>query len=76
MKRYPNGIEGKFFFMKRTPKYKPGWLETCAIEHGSGSVIDFPIVQARSKAGRRGSIRPLFGRSLPAWNQAAALAAG
>ena len=45
MKRYPNGIEGKFFFMKRTPDYKPGWLETCAIEHGSGSVIDFPIVQ-------------------------------
>lgn len=45
MKRYPNGIEGKFFFMKRTPEYKPEWLETCSIEHGSGSVIDFPIVQ-------------------------------
>ncbi len=45
MKRYPNGIEGKFFFMKRTPEYKPAWLETCSIEHGSGSIIDFPIVQ-------------------------------
>ncbi len=45
MKRYPNGIEGKFFFMKRTPEYKPEWLETCAIEHASGSVIDFPVVQ-------------------------------
>lgn len=45
MKRYPHGIEGKFFFMKRTPEYKPEWLETCAIEHGSGSVIDFPIAQ-------------------------------
>ena len=45
MKRYPNGIAGKFFFMKRTPDYKPEWLETCSIEHGSGSVIDFPIVQ-------------------------------
>ncbi len=44
MKRYPNGIEGKFFFMKRTPEYKPDWLETCSIEHGSGSIIDFPIV--------------------------------
>ncbi len=45
MKRYPNGISGKFFFMKRTPDYKPAWLATCSIEHGSGSVIDFPIVQ-------------------------------
>jgi bifunctional non-homologous end joining protein LigD len=45
MKRYPNGIEGQFFFMKRTPAYKPDWLETCSIEHKSGNVIDFPIAQ-------------------------------
>jgi len=45
MKRYPNGVEGKFFFMKRTPDYAPDWLERCSIEHGSGSIIDFPIVQ-------------------------------
>jgi bifunctional non-homologous end joining protein LigD len=45
MKRYPNGIDGKFFFMKRTPAYRPEWLETCSIEHGSGSIIDFPIAQ-------------------------------
>ncbi len=45
MKRYPNGIDGKFFFMKRTPEYKPEWLETCSIEHGSGSIIAFPVVQ-------------------------------
>lgn len=45
MKRYPNGIEGKFFFMKRTPAYKPPWLETCSIMHKSASVIDFPVVQ-------------------------------
>jgi bifunctional non-homologous end joining protein LigD len=43
MKRYPNGIEEKFFFMKRTPVYRPGWLETCSIEHKSGNIIDFPI---------------------------------
>ena len=45
MKRYPNGINGKFFFMKRTPAHKPDWLETCSIAHKSGSVIDFPLVQ-------------------------------
>jgi bifunctional non-homologous end joining protein LigD len=44
MKRYPNGVRGKFFFMKRAPMPRPPWIETCAIEHGSGSVIDFPMV--------------------------------
>ncbi len=43
MKRYPNGAEGDFFFMKRTPSPHPDWLETCRIEHGSGNVIDFPM---------------------------------
>jgi bifunctional non-homologous end joining protein LigD len=45
MKRYPNGASGKCFFMKRVPEPHPDWLETCAIEHKSGSVIDFPIVK-------------------------------
>jgi len=44
MKRYPNGAKGKCFFMKRVPEPHPDWLETCAIEHASGSVIDFPVV--------------------------------
>ncbi|HEX8391860.1 MAG TPA: non-homologous end-joining DNA ligase [Longimicrobium sp.] len=44
MKRYPNGWNGKFFFMKRTPEHAPSWLKTCAIEHASKSVIDFPLV--------------------------------
>ena len=45
MKRYPNGAYGKCFFMKRAPSPRPEWIETCAIEHASGSVIDFPMVQ-------------------------------
>ncbi len=45
MQRYPNGAAGKFFFMKRTPSPRPDWIETCSIEHGSGSVIAFPMVQ-------------------------------
>ena len=45
MKRYPNGAEGKCFFMKRVPDPHPEWLETCAIGHASGSVIDFPMIQ-------------------------------
>jgi len=45
MKRYPNGAAGKCFFMKRAPSPRPEWIETCSIEHGSGNVIDFPMVQ-------------------------------
>jgi bifunctional non-homologous end joining protein LigD len=45
MKRYPNGIRGEFFFMKRAPSPRPDWIELCSIEHDSGNVIDFPIVQ-------------------------------
>jgi bifunctional non-homologous end joining protein LigD len=44
MKRYPNGALGPFFFMKRTPEPHPSWLHQCAIEHGSGSIIDFPVI--------------------------------
>jgi len=45
MKRYPNGAAGSCFFMKRAPSPRPEWIETCAIEHESGNIIDFPIVQ-------------------------------
>jgi bifunctional non-homologous end joining protein LigD len=45
MKRYPHGVGGEFFFMKRAPSPRPDWIETCSIEHRSGNVIDFPIVR-------------------------------
>ncbi len=45
MKRYPNGITGKWFFMKRTPSPKPEWLTTCEITHESNNIIPFPIIQ-------------------------------
>jgi len=45
MKRYPNGAKGKCFFMKRVPEPHPDWIETCTIDHKSGNVIDFPMVQ-------------------------------
>ena len=45
MKRYPHGAAGPFFFMKRAPEPRPRWIETCRIDHGSGNVIDFPMIQ-------------------------------
>ena len=45
MKRYPNGIDGEFFFMKRAPSPRPDSIPICSIEHGSGNVIGFPVIQ-------------------------------
>jgi bifunctional non-homologous end joining protein LigD len=44
MKRYPHGAAGEFFFMKRAPTPRPSWIRTCAIEHESGNIIDFPVI--------------------------------
>ena len=45
MKRYPHGIAGDFFFMKRAPSPRPAWIKICSIEHESGNIIDFPVVR-------------------------------
>ncbi|MBI4887541.1 MAG: hypothetical protein HY824_10640 [Acidobacteria bacterium] len=44
MKRYPHGAAGEFFFMKRAPAPRPDWIRICAIEHRSGTNIDFPVI--------------------------------
>ena len=44
MKRYPDGAAGPFFFMKRAPTPRPDWIRTCAIQHGSGDAIEFPVI--------------------------------
>jgi|SRR5690242_191973 bifunctional non-homologous end joining protein LigD len=45
MKRYPNGIHGPFFFMKRAPQPRPESIALCSIEHASGNIIGFPVIQ-------------------------------
>jgi hypothetical protein len=34
MKRYPNGVEGEFFYQKRVPDQHPDWLETVHVPSG------------------------------------------
>jgi bifunctional non-homologous end joining protein LigD len=31
LKRYPNGVEGKFFYEKQSPAHRPEWVKTTAI---------------------------------------------
>ena len=44
MKRYPHGAAGEFFFMKRAPSPRPAWIRICEIEHESGNIINFPVI--------------------------------
>jgi bifunctional non-homologous end joining protein LigD len=38
MKRYPNGVEGKFFFEKRAPTHKPDWVQTVRMPSSDGPI--------------------------------------
>ena len=38
--RYPNGIDGEFFFQKRAPKDHPPWVEVVTIRFPSGRTAD------------------------------------
>jgi DNA ligase D len=44
MLRYPNGVDGEFFYQKRVPVPHPDWLETYTILFPSGRTADFPVV--------------------------------
>jgi len=45
MKRYPDGVEGEFFYEKQCPSHRPDWVETAAIysRHNKRN-IDFCLV--------------------------------
>ena len=42
LKRYPNGVEGKFFYEKQKPSHAPDWVRSETIETGDRD-IDFVI---------------------------------
>lgn len=44
MKRYPDGVDGFFFYQKRVPEPHPEWLDTFRIGFPSGRHADFPVV--------------------------------
>jgi bifunctional non-homologous end joining protein LigD len=43
MKRYPEGVDGFFFYQKRVPEPHPDWLETVHVKFPSGRSADFPV---------------------------------
>jgi DNA ligase D-like protein (predicted polymerase) len=38
--RYPNGIEGEFFYQKRAPESRPDWIEVVSLRFPSGRSAD------------------------------------
>ena len=44
MKRYPDGVDGFFFYQKRVPEPHPDWLDTFRIHFPSGRNANFPVV--------------------------------
>ena len=42
MKRYPNGVEDKFFYEKQSPSHRPDWVRTAPVQTGS-KTIDFTL---------------------------------
>jgi bifunctional non-homologous end joining protein LigD len=33
LKRYPDGVEGQFFYEKQCPSYRPDWIKTVAVQN-------------------------------------------
>src|SRR5678816_2126153 len=38
--RYPNGIDGEFFYQKRAPESRPDWIDVVALKFPSGRTAE------------------------------------
>jgi bifunctional non-homologous end joining protein LigD len=44
LKRYPNGVEGQFFYEKQCPRHRPDWVRTSAVySRHNDRVIDYCV---------------------------------
>lgn len=41
LKRYPDGVEGEFFYEKQRPAHAPEWIKTTPVARSDGSIIDY-----------------------------------
>jgi bifunctional non-homologous end joining protein LigD len=44
LKRYPNGVDGIFFYEKRCPSHRPSWVETTKVPRTEGGDIDYCVM--------------------------------
>ncbi len=44
LKRYPNGVEGQFFYEKQCPNHRPPWVATAdVVAHSDGRFITYCV---------------------------------
>jgi bifunctional non-homologous end joining protein LigD len=44
LKRYPNGVEGFFFYERNCPAHRPEWIQTKKVAGSSGDTIDYCVI--------------------------------
>ena len=46
MKRYPEGVDGMFFYEKNCPKHRPDWVQTAKVwSHGRNDYMQYCLMQ-------------------------------
>src|SRR5947207_1384523 len=46
MKRYPNGVEGEFFYEKNCPSHRPKWVKTAKVwSEGNQRIMNYCLAQ-------------------------------
>ncbi len=48
LKRYPNGVDGDFFYEKQCPKHRPEWVGTAPMRRKDGKVINYCLLNDRA----------------------------
>ena len=46
LKRYPEGVEGLFFYEKRCPPHRPKWVGTTAVPRSKGGTISYCVMNS------------------------------
>jgi bifunctional non-homologous end joining protein LigD len=44
LKRYPDGVEGFFFYEKNAPKHRPAWIKTTKVPKSEGGEINYCVM--------------------------------
>lgn len=44
LKRYPEGVEGFFFYEKQCPSHRPDWVTTAKVAKNEGGAIDYCVM--------------------------------
>ena len=46
LKRYPDGVEGFFFYEKKAPAHRPEWIRTFEVPKSEGGTINYCIIDS------------------------------